>query len=118
MKKILVALCLFALGNLATAVAHPIYVQVQIFDNTPHYPGKAKTPAPPQILDLTGHTLTFPYAYNEAVPVELLGEDGEAVYTDCLYPGETALMLPESLSGSYTLHLTVGNYYYIGNVEL
>ena len=50
--------------------------------------------------------------------MELLDEDGNVVYTDYLYAGQTSLTFPSMLSGEYTLRLTVGNYYYIGVIEL
>lgn len=81
---------------------------------TPQYP---KAPMRPLAIDLTDYTLTVPYAFEDIVPVELMAADGETVYTDCLYPGETTLTLPESLSGSYTLCLGIGSLCYIGNVE-
>ena len=81
----------------------------------PQYP---KSPVCPPVVDLTGYTLTFGHAHGYDVPVELLNEEGEVVHTDCLAAGQTTLSLPLSLTGAYTLRLTVGNYYFIGEIEL
>ena len=59
---------------------------------------------------MTG-ALTLFYPFGENVPVELLDKDENVVYTDCLIPGQTSLIFPASLTGEYTIRLTVGSIY-------
>jgi hypothetical protein len=82
---------------------------------TPQYP---KTPPRPMTIDVTGLTLTLFSAFEDVVMVELLDEDENVVYIDWLAPGQTSLVFPNTLSGEYTIGLTVGSVYYIGVIEL
>ena len=77
-----------------------------------------KAPPRPLTIDITDHTLTLFSAFEDAVTVELLDEDEDVVYTAFLYPGQTSLVFPDTLSGDYTIRLTVGSIYYIGVIEL
>jgi hypothetical protein len=69
-------------------------------------------------IDVTGLTLTLFSAFEDVVMVELLDEDENVVYIDWLAPGQTSLVFPNTLSGEYTIGLTVGSVYYIGVIEL
>jgi len=40
------------------------------------------------------------------------------VYTDWLASGQTTLTFPDTLTGEYTIRLTVGSVYYIGVINL
>lgn len=98
------------------SMAETVYCYVEpTIKNVPQYP---KTPPRPMTIDVTGLTLTLFYAFEDMVMVELLDDDENVAYTDYLFAGQTSLTLPSTLSGEYTLRLTVGNYYYIGIVEL
>ena len=116
MKKMIIIVALFAIAHgckaeevILTASNCP---EIKL---TPQYP---KAPICPMTLNLTDHTLTFPYAFGEMVTVELLDDDENVAYTDYLFAGQTSLTFPSTLSGEYTLRLTVGNYYYIGIINL
>lgn len=116
MKKMIIIVALFAIAHgckaeevILTASNCP---EIKL---TPQYP---KAPICPMTLDFTDHTLTFPYAFCEMVTVELLDDDENVAYTDYLFAGQTSLTFPSTLSGEYTLRLTVGNYYYIGLLAL
>ena len=118
MKKILILFFAVWLGSMDSVKGDPKILHSSIIDETPIYPGKPKAPARPLIIDITGHTLTFPYAFCEMVTVELLDDDENLVYTDWLAPGQTTLVFPNTLTGEYTIRLTVGSVYYIGVIEL
>ena len=77
-----------------------------------------KSPELPLTIDITDHTLTLFDPFVESVSVELLDENENVVYTDWLAPGQTTLTFPNTLSGEYTIRLTVGSIYYIGVIEL
>lgn len=82
---------------------------------TPQYP---KAPPRPLTIDITGHTLSLFSAFEDVVTVELLDEDENVVYTDWLAPGQTTLVFPNTLTGEYTIRVTIGSLYYIGAIEL
>ena len=110
--NVIAFLFFMATGSMAETVY--CYVEPTI-KNVPQYP---KAPTRPLTIDVTGHTLSLFSAFEDVVPVELLDEDGNVVYTYYLYAGQTSLTFPSMLSGEYTLRLTVGNYYYIGLLAL
>lgn len=118
MKKILILFFAVWLGSMDSVKGDPKILHSSIIDETPIYPGKPKAPARPLIIDITGHTLTLFCPFEDIVPVELLDEDENVVYTDWLAPGQTSLVFPNTLSGEYTIRLTVGSVYYIGVIEL
>ena len=70
------------------------------------------------MVELDNNALTFNYGFDQVITVELLDEDENVVYTDWLAPGQTTLTFPNTLSGEYTIRLTVGSIYYIGVIEL
>ena len=117
-KKIFIMLLSGFLCQNIYAGGNDVHFYVSIIDISTEGPGNTKSPIRPLTATFSNLTLSFQYAFSETVPVELLDEDGNVVYTDYLYAGQTSLTFPSMLSGEYTLRLTVGNYYYIGIVEL
>ena len=95
-----------------------IPLQVCCLDDERIGHGYPKSPDETPTVYLDDHTLSFSYAFNDIVPVELLDEDENVVYTDWLYPGQTSLVFPNTLTDEYTIRLTVGSRYYIGVIEL
>lgn len=77
-----------------------------------------RAPQRPLMVEFDNYTLTFGYSFDETVTVELLDEDENVVYTIWLAPGQTSLVFPSTLSGEYTIGLTIGSVYYIGVIEL
>lgn len=87
MKKILILFFAVWLGSMASVKGNPKILHSSIIDETPIYPGKPKAPARPLTIDITGHTLTLFYPFEEIISVELFDEDENLVYTDWLAPG-------------------------------
>ena len=80
--------------------------------------GPQRMPQRPLVVELDNYLLSFGYGFDETVTVELLDEDENVVYTVWLAPGQTSLVFPDTLSGGYTIRLTVDSIYYIGVVDL
>lgn len=118
-KRLLLLLCVcnFMLGTSVIA-KELIPLQVCCLDDERIGHGYPKSPNETPTVYLDDHTLSFSYAFSDIVPIELLDEDGIVVYTDWLAPGQTTLIFPSTLSGEYTIRLTVGSLYYIGVIEL
>lgn len=114
MKKKILILCLSALLLSTNASSR----KITIFPTTKGKPQYPKSPASPLTIDITDHTLTLFSAFEDAITIELLNEEDNVVFTDCLVPGQTSLVFPDTLSGEYTIRLTVGSIYYIGVIEL
>lgn len=74
----------------------------------------SRLPKRPLVIDLVGHTLTFPsQVIGNTLTLE--NEDGE-VYT--YYIIDTTFQIPEELSGEYSLKISDGNSMYQGMIEL
>ena len=117
MRKIIVACCLFAV-SMGVFAGSRISLYPRQDNPVKTGNGPRRMPQRPLMADLDGYTLSFGYAFEEAVPVELLDEDENVVYTNWLAPSQTTLTFPNTLSGEYTIRLTVGSLYYIGVIEL
>ncbi len=117
-KKFLIIFLFGLLCQNIYANGNEICLSASRIDHSSTMPGGTKIPVRPLTLNLTDHTLTFPYAFGEMVTVELLDDDENVAYTDYLFAGQISLTFPSTLSGEYTLRLTVGNYYYIGLLAL
>ena len=118
MKKSLLLLCVCSFILVTSVKAKdliPLHVVSYNDERIGH--GNPKSPDETPIVYLDDHTLSFSYAFNDIVPVELLDEDENVVYTDWLYPGQTSLVFPNTLTDEYTIRLTVGSRYYIGVIE-
>lgn len=117
MKKSIVTCCLMAITIGAFAgIDIPLYPKVGIPFKTGA--GPHRIPQRPLVVELDNYTLSFGYGFDEVVTVELLDADEDVVYTDWLAPGQTSLVFPSTLSGEYTIGLTVDSVYYIGVIEL
>ena len=117
-KKIFIMLlCGFLCQNIY-AGGNDVHFYVSIIDISMEGPGNTKSPICPLTATLDDHTLSFYSSFEEIIPVELLDEDENVVYTDWLAPGQTIFTFPNTLSGEYTIRLTVGSVYYIGVVDL
>lgn len=117
-KKIIILLLSGLLFQNIYADGYEVHFYASIIDHSSTLPGGPKSPPRPLTATLDDHTLTLFYPFGENVPVELLDKDENVVYTDCLIPGQTSLIFPASLTGEYTICLTVGSYYYIGVIEM
>lgn len=117
-KKIIIMLLSGLLCQNIYADGYDIHFYASIIDISKQVPGNTKSPIRPLTATQEDRIVYFPYAFGEIVPVELLDEDENVVYTDWLAPGQTTLTFPNTLSGEYTIRLTVGSIYYIGVIEL
>lgn len=117
MRKIIVACCLFAV-SMGTFAGSRIPLYPRQYPPVLKGNGPRRMPSRPLTVELEDYTLSFGYGFDEAVTVELLNEDENVVYTDWLAPGQTTLTFPTSLTGEYTIRLTVGSICYIGFLML
>lgn len=122
MKKIIIiiACLLFYKGSLlfANNTENQIDFEIQIIDDTPTYPGNSKSPMRTPSVYLNNHVLSFCQIFSDVIPVELINEEDNIVYTTWLMPGETTINLPSSFTGHFTLRLTIGAFYFLGDITL
>ena len=76
--------------------------------------------SPPQVPTVShdGSTLYFYQTYGEVVPVSLADVFGTTVFSSALPIGTTSLVLPSTLSGTYTLYIYTGGYVFCGQINL
>ncbi len=117
-KKIFIMLLSGFLCQNIYAGGNDVHFYVSIIDISMEGPGNTKSPIHPLTATLDDHTLTFYSSFEEIIPVELLDEDENVVYTDWLAPCQTSLVFPSTFTGEHTIRLTVGSVYYIGVIEL
>ena len=86
-------------------------------DNRPIGHGTGKSPMRPPVVYLDDYTLTFGVGHPD-YELTIKDEDGETVYTTVVTSAETLVTLPSSLTGSYVIELTMGNWKFVGWIEL
>ena len=76
-----------------------------------------QSPAPTQIptVSIDGRTLYFYDVFSSTVPVVIVDSNDEVVFSDYLYCGADKIMLPASLTGTFTVYMRVGTILYYGN---
>ena len=117
-KKIFIMLLSGFLCQSIYAGGDDVHFYVSIIDHSSTIPGGSKSPIHPLTATLEDHTLTFYSPFAEIVSVELFDEDENVVYTDWLASGQTTLTFPDTLTGEYTICLTIGSVCYIGVIGL
>ena len=95
-----------------------IYLTATKSDHGNTLPGETKTPIRPLRGILSNHELTINLIFDDIIPVELINEEDNIVYTTWLMPGETTINLPSSFTGHFTLRLTIGAFYFLGDILL
>ena len=122
MKKILLVICLIAVGSARTLAqaqeSLDLLVGVNFVDPTPAGNGPNRTTPIGPSVSQDGHTLFF---NNLGYDLTLVIEDEyeNEVYTVFVPAGTTNIVLPSYLSGSYELKLyPEGYYYFYCDIEL
>lgn len=79
--------------------------------------GLPKVPMQPPTVFIEGYTLLFAVDHPDYV-MNIKDEDGDFVYTTYVYPTQTQVVLPSSLSGSYEIELLMGIWKFTGYITL
>jgi hypothetical protein len=117
-KKLFILLLSGFLSQNIYADDFEVYLTATKIDHGNTLPGETKTPIRPLRGILSNHELTFNLIFDDLIPVELIDEEDNIVYTTWLMPGETTLTLPSSFTGLFTLRLTIGAFYFLGDIVL
>ena len=80
--------------------------------------GTPKSPNDVPTVSLDDHTLYFADTFSEVVAIELKDASGTVVYSTNLPIGTQTLVLPVTLSGTYTIYIYVGGLCYYGLITL
>ena len=83
-----------------------------------------RTPILAPTVYLDNHTLWFDTVFEEDIEVQLLDPDTmeddvpTVVYSTTLTAGDDEITLPSTYTGEYGIRLVVGNWYFIGIIDL
>ncbi len=69
-------------------------------------------------VSIDGRTLYFYDVFSSTVPVVIVDSNDEVVFSDYLYCGADKIMLPASLTGTFTVYMRVGTILYCGSFTL
>ena len=113
--------CLSFITNASGSLPPPgTIIPLQIDWDNPGSGTNGSHKNPPQVptVFLDGSTLYFYQTYGEVVPVSLADASGTTVFSTVLPIGTTSLVLPSTLSGTYTLYIYTGGYVFCGQINL
>ena len=65
-----------------------------------------------------GNALYFFDVFSSTVPVVIVDSNDEVVFSDYLYCGADKIMLPASLTGTFTVYMRVGTILYYGTFNV
>ena len=89
----------------------------KVVKTTPTNGGHDRGPELVPEFYLDGYTLTAG-SYTVGSTVELLDENDNVVYTAYVYVEGDTIVLPATLSGTYTIRVTRGDDIFVGEIEL
>ena len=111
-------LLLIALSLSTSAAAWDrIPLAVEIIESMPIGHGHGKSPMRPPVVYIEDHTLAFVADHPEYI-LNIKDEDGEVVYTTTVFSTQTQVVLPSILSGDYEVNLVMGNWLFVGWINL
>lgn len=113
MKKLLLVICLIAVGCVSTLAQESLelLVGVNFVDPTPAGNGPNRTPPLSPNVSQDGHTFFF-YNVGYDLTLVLVDEEENEVFSVFVPANTTMLVLPSYLYGSYELKLYPEGYYY------
>ena len=92
-------------------------VQLEIVDHGHSGPDTPLTPVQPPQVSISGHTIYFTGTHN-GFTLDLLDENNIVAYHTTVASGVTEVILPDYISGNYTLRLTIGSSVFIGEITV
>lgn len=73
--------------------------------------------APPVTLHIDGHTFSWGSQFSFC-GIELLAEDGTVVFSQPLSGMESSVTIPETISGTFTIVMYLGDMVYMGEITI
>ncbi len=94
-----------------------VTLDVEIFDPTGSDGNTHKNPVSIPSISLDDHTLYFDTPC-DGCTLNIVDSNGVVVYTTVIPTGASSLVLPSSLSGTYTIQIIRGYYLFYGTIDL
>ena len=101
--------------SLFAKVAIPFSVHYE--DDLPIMHGPGRGPIEVPLVYIEDNTLTFEINHPDYV-LTIKDEDGDVVYTTTVFATDTEVILPSTLSGDYEINLVMGNWLFMGWINL
>lgn len=118
MKKLTVLLCVSFMCIIMNAQDRISFtLESAIVNERPGNNGRPKSPMCAPIVYIEDYTLSF-VANHPDYGITIKDKDGKAVYTTVVTTAETQVILPSTQTGSYMIELTMGDWAFIGWIEL
>ena len=86
-------------------------------DDMPIGNGYPKAPMQAPTVYIEDYSLSFVADHPEYI-LNIKDEDGEVVYTTTVFSTQTQVVLPSILSGDYEVNLVMGNWLFVGWINL
>lgn len=118
MKKLL--LLIVGAFMLSTNVPAQVLVPLTVCiteNEQPGGPGHPRSPIEVPLVYIEDYTLSFEANHPDYVLI-IKDEDGSVVYNTMVFSAQTEVFLPSTLSGDYEIDLVMGNWLFIGRIEL
>ena len=116
MKKIFLILALLMSMLVQAKELVPLSLNIED-DDTPigHGPGRPSIEVP--LVYIEDYILSFAADHPDYLLI-IKDEDGDVVYTTTVLSAQTQVLLPSNLSGNYKIQLVMGNWMFMGWIEL
>lgn len=118
MKKLLLMIVgAFMLStSLWAKVLVPLSVSIED-DEMPIVHGNPRNPIEVPLVYIDDYILSFAADHPDYLLI-IKDEDGDVVYTTTVLSAQTQVLLPSNLSGNYKIQLVMGNWMFMGWIEL
>ena len=118
-KNLILAVAFAAMLPASKMYADPFEIILRVRYEDPNNPYGSNPRSPILVPEfyLDGYTLTAG-SYTVGSTVEVLDENDNVVYTAYVYVEGDTLVIPSTLSGTYTIRVTRGDTTFVGEIEL
>ena len=117
MKKLFILLISAFMMSISAYAWNQIPIAVSYDDNSPVGNGYPKSPTDPPTVYIEDYTLSFTADHPDYI-LNIKDEDGEVVYSTTVFSAMTQVTLPSNLSGDYEIELLMGNWKFMGWINL
>ena len=115
-KKLLFLMCALVISTF-TFAKEQVPLTVSGPDDSSLGNGHPKSPIEVPLVYIEDYTLLFAEGHPDYV-LNIKDEDGDVVYTTTVYESMTQVVLPSTLSGDYEVELIMGNWIFMGYINL
>ena len=117
MKKLLLMIAGAFVLSTSLFAKEVIPFTVHYEDNKPIGHGNTRSPIEVPLVYIEDNILAFE-AYHPDYVLNIMDENGDVVYSTTVFSTDTEVILPSTLSGDYEVNLVMGNWLFMGWINL